>query len=297
MNKNIKISVIVPCYNCENTIGLTIDSIVNQNYDNLELIVVDGDSNDKTMDIVQSRMNRISKVISEKDKGQYDAINKGISLATGDIVTWLNADDRYFNFTFEIINKIFNLFPDLKWISGKSAFLDENGKLSLISSKNSTKSTLGISKGYYRSGLLGYLQQESMFFKKSLWNEVNGLDLNYNLAADFDLWIKFSKISDLVNVNLPFSGFRIHESSRSKLMLHEYEREVSEILVNHNIHNSLLHKFKTNKRVLNHLLRLFYVSKSEMIFYSFSKKKWLRKKFYDNASGHYLIDLVREFRS
>ena len=97
---SLKISIIVPCYNMEQYIEETLISILNQKYENLELIIVDGLSSDNTLNIISKYEKQISLLISEKDNGQYNAINKGMSFATGDILAWLNADDIYFPWTF-----------------------------------------------------------------------------------------------------------------------------------------------------------------------------------------------------
>ena len=93
----MKVSIVTVCYNSEATIEETICSVLDQNYPDIEYIVVDGKSTDKTFSIIDKYRNKISKIISEKDDGMYFAINKGISLATGDIVGILNADDFYSN--------------------------------------------------------------------------------------------------------------------------------------------------------------------------------------------------------
>ena len=96
--KKIKFSIITPCYNSEKTIKRTIESVVNQSYKNIEYILIDGGSKDKTVEIIQeyqSKYPKLIKYISEKDSGIYDAMNKGIKLATGDIVGIVNSDDYY----------------------------------------------------------------------------------------------------------------------------------------------------------------------------------------------------------
>ena len=101
MNQFPKISVVMPCYNMEEYIEQTIKSILNQEYPNLELIIVDGGSTDNSLNIIKKYVDKVNILISEKDNGQYDAINKGFSHATGDIFCWINADDVYFSWTFK----------------------------------------------------------------------------------------------------------------------------------------------------------------------------------------------------
>ena len=92
-----KVSIITVCFNSETTIRDTLESVLSQDYPNIEYIIIDGGSTDKTLVIIKEYKDRIAQIISEKDRGIYDAMNKGIQLATGEIVGMLNSDDMYFN--------------------------------------------------------------------------------------------------------------------------------------------------------------------------------------------------------
>lgn len=118
MKEKLKISVVTVCYNMEGTIEETILSVLNQNYPNLEYIIIDGNSTDDTMLIVNKYKDKISTIVSEPDNGMYDAIHKGFSMATGDILAWINADDSYMPWTFKYVNEVFTDLPDVDWIVG-----------------------------------------------------------------------------------------------------------------------------------------------------------------------------------
>lgn len=122
----LKISIITPCYNMEKFIEGTILSVLNQNYPNLEYIIIDGASTDRTLEIIEKYKDRISLIISEPDKGMYDAINKGLSRATGDIMAYINADDQYLPGTLSLVNRLFSKFKNVDWISGVPTFMDED---------------------------------------------------------------------------------------------------------------------------------------------------------------------------
>ena len=275
----IKISIIVPVYNMVNTINKTLDSILGQQYENLELIVMDGNSNDGTKEKLESRKEDFQILISEADNGQYAAIQKGMQLATGEIVSWLNADDIYFPWTLHKINFFFTKFPQTNWIAGLPSFLDNSGDLTHMYNNLSSRPQKSIQKGAFRKGVFGYLQQESMFYKKSLWDKVGGLNLGYKLAGDFELWTRFAKEASIVSVNIPLSGFRKDSNSRSRKHIILYENEVSEIIHKLGNKNKTI-KFISKSAILNKILRLMIWKKQEVIFYSITKRQWCFEKVY-----------------
>ena len=274
----IKISIVVPVFNMIDTIEQTLSSIWNQNYGNLELIVMDGDSTDGTKEFLNLHKDKLDIFISEKDKGQYHAIQKGMSLATGEVVSWLNADDVYFPWTLTRVNLFFQSFEKINWIAGLPSFLDNTGNITHIYNNLSSRPQNFIRNGAFRNNVFGFLQQESMFFRKSLWDNVGGLDLDYTLAADFELWTRFAKISSIVSVNIPLSGFRIDDNSRSKKYVRIYDEEVNQIVNSSARYYSLIQLF-SKSNIINKLIRLLTYRKQKVIFYSVSKQKWICKSF------------------
>jgi len=117
-------SVITPTFNSCNFLKTNIESLLAQSYKNYEHIVVDGKSDDGTIDLLKSYPN--VKLISEPDNGMYDAINKGIGISSGDILAYLNADDRYFPYTLETVAKVFLKYPNIDFIYGYCTYIDEN---------------------------------------------------------------------------------------------------------------------------------------------------------------------------
>src|SRR5579872_1323282 len=122
--KYLKISIITPSFNQSNFIEQTILSVLNQNYPNLEYFIIDGGSSDNTLNILKKYDKHI-KWISEKDKGQANAINKGLTMATGEIITYLNSDDTYENKSLFIINDYFLAHKSCKWLCGTYKIVDE----------------------------------------------------------------------------------------------------------------------------------------------------------------------------
>lgn len=178
----MKVSVITVCYNSANTIRDTLESVKAQSYSNIELIIVDGKSTDKTLDIVREYKDFITLVISEKDAGIYDAMNKGIRASTGDIVGFLNSDDFYTDR--ESIQSIVDSFLSNKEVDGVY------GDLMLVKEKNIDRfsrlySSKNFSKSLIRFGFM--LPHPTYYIKKNKYEEYGFYKLDYRVSADFEL--------------------------------------------------------------------------------------------------------------
>ncbi|HEX2968413.1 MAG TPA: glycosyltransferase family 2 protein [Bacteroidales bacterium] len=289
----LKISIITPCYNIEGYIRQTIESVLNQGYENLEYIIIDGGSTDKTPDIISEYKDNISVMISEKDRGQYYAINKGLSLATGDIIGWLNADDIYFPWTLETVNNIFRN-SRISWISGIPAFIDSRGLVTNIYNQVAAKPSGYIRKGLFRKGAFGYLQQESMFWRRNITDECGFLNTDYKLAADYELWKRFSQKYELYSVALPLAAFRKRTNNHSIVCCDKYEKEVEEICSNNKTADFLFRIAGRNNKKLSRIIRLLIWSKAPVVYYSVSKEAWCVEKRYRPISNISLSNLLLE---
>ncbi|MXV17414.1 glycosyltransferase [Pedobacter sp. HMF7056] len=258
----------------ESYIEETLKSITQQDYPNLELVVVDGGSTDRTLEIVGRYHKYIAKFISEKDKGQYDAIQKGFNFATGDIFCWLNADDVSFPWSLRTVAKIFKDHQEVSWLTGIPAFLNEDGSLKKIYTNVSAKPTKAIRNGWYKQGGYGYLQQESMFWRKELWRNAGGLDMDYQLAADYELWMRFACHADLWTLALPLSAFRLRTTSRSQILKNKYMAEVQRASAKCKP-LPLLYRWFGNGMLSNFLLRLTTWERTKIIHQPFSKNGWI----------------------
>lgn len=216
-----KITVVTPTFNQAKYIEQTIKSIIDQNYPNLEYIIIDGGSSDGTVEIIQKYQDKLAYWISEQDNGLYDAINKGFNIATGDILAWLNSDDIYLPNSLFSVAEIFLNFPEVEWLQGANSHIDEIGKIvSVFPAGYWTKFDLA-------SGDKRNIQQESTFFRKSLW-ERSGKPLNINsqLAGDYALWFNFFRYADLITTTAPLGCFRMRSSNqKSYNQLAEYNLE------------------------------------------------------------------------
>ena len=178
------ISIVTPSYNQGKYIRRTIDSVLNQNYPNIEYVVIDGGSNDETVDILKSYGSRL-RWISRKDKGQANAINKGLRIAKGEIVAWLNSDDTYEQGTVAKVVKFFKNNPEAKFVHGNGHHIDVDDKF--IERYPSEKTNF---ERFYKSCPVC---QPTTFWKKEITNDVGLLNENWNYGMDYDYWIRISK--------------------------------------------------------------------------------------------------------
>ncbi|MGC3945946.1 MAG: glycosyltransferase family 2 protein [Chryseolinea sp.] len=193
----MKVSIITVCYNSASTIRETIESILSQDYPNIEYIVVDGNSTDGTQGIVQSYGSRISRFISEKDKGLYDAMNKGIDMATGDIVGILNSDDLYVNN--QVISNVVEAFVanDTGVVYGDLYYFRTGSPAKVRRVYKGREFSL-------RRAKFGLMPPHPTFFvKKEIYEKFGKFDIRYTLSADFDLILRFLGIHKVTFKYLP----------------------------------------------------------------------------------------------
>jgi glycosyltransferase involved in cell wall biosynthesis len=205
-----RISIVTPNYNQGQFLEATIRSVICQNYPNLEYIVIDGGSSDNSVEIIKKYEKYLSYWCSEPDSGQYDAINKGLSLSTGQIMCWLNSDDIYFPFTLKTVADIMSSLNEIEWLTTLNlADWDWHG-FSLGTWRVPGYSKEAFLDGYYCSWLRkNIIQQESTFWRRSLWNKVdNRIRSEFQFAGDFDLWCRFFKHSNLYGTPSLLGGFR-----------------------------------------------------------------------------------------
>lgn len=221
-----KFSVITVCYNAEATLEDTIQSVISQTYHHVEYIIVDGASKDRTMDIVNRYRERISVVVSEPDKGLYDAMNKGIRLATGDYLCFLNAGDSFHedDTLQQMVHSIHgNRLPDVLY--GETALVDHSGHFLRMRRLQAPDILTWKS---FRMGML--VCHQAFFAKREL---AVPYDLQYRFSADFDWCIKIMKQSKVLhNTHLTLIDYlsegmttRNHKASlkeRFRIMVRHY---------------------------------------------------------------------------
>jgi len=182
----LKISIITITFNSEKTVEDTIKSVVSQDFPNVEYLIIDGLSKDKTLQVVNKYSAYIDKVVSEKDKGLYDALNKGIKHATGEVIGMLHSDDVYANN--QVLSKVaqqFAIDPTLEAVYADLVFVDR---------ENTDKVLRTWKSGAYKEDAFkqGWMPPHPTFFvKKSVYDRLGGFNLDLKLSADYELMLRF----------------------------------------------------------------------------------------------------------
>ena len=221
-----KISIITPSYNQAEYLETTIQSVLSQNYPNLEYIIMDGGSTDGSVDIIKKYAGKLKYWVSEKDGGIYYALQKGFEISTGEIMGWINSDDILYNKALFTIAEVFEIDKNIEWITGVPTSIDENNRIvELINLRKWSRFN------FFQKDC-GTIQQESTYWRRSLWEKAgNYIDTQYKYASDLALWSRFFSHASLFSVKVPLGGFRLRPGKQlSSVFKNEYERETEQIL-------------------------------------------------------------------
>lgn len=238
-----KISIVTTNYNGAAWLEQTIQSVLGQNYPNLEYIIIDGGSTDGSQRIIEKYEKQLAYWKSEPDRGFAHAYNKGFAWATGDIFAWLNSDDLLTPWALETVARCFTDQPQVQWLTSLYPMVcGTSGRTMLMPADPFNRELFY--KGVY--GLvLPFIQQESTFWRRELWEAAGAtLDENLELAIDTELWARFFKQTELYGVTSPIGCFRYRKDSKSGSDINAYYAEMARVLGRYDsgLFARLLHK-------------------------------------------------------
>jgi glycosyltransferase involved in cell wall biosynthesis len=203
------VSIVTPSYNQARFLEETIQSVLAQEYPRVEYLLVDGGSIDGSLEIIRKYADELAWWVSEPDRGQTDAINKGFAHAHGDIFAWLNSDDTYEPEAISEAVEFLQSYPDVGMVYGDTNFIDAQGDV--VGKFNAQQTNL---KRLRRGGV--YIPQQAAFWRGELWRQVGPLDTNIYFAMDYDLWLRLAKITELRYLpGHTWANFRLHGDAKT----------------------------------------------------------------------------------
>jgi glycosyltransferase involved in cell wall biosynthesis len=254
------VSIVTPSFNQAAFLEATIRSVLEQDYPAIEYFVMDGGSTDGSHEIIQRYANRLAGWVSEKDRGQTDAINKGFSRATGQVMAWLNSDDTYQPGTIRQAVDYLQAHAEVGMVYGDCNFINAQG--SIIGRFPAAQTDFHrLQEGYV------HIPQQSAFWRADLWRKVGPLDPTFYFAMDYDLWVRLARISRLVYNPVTWANFRLHGSGKT---ITADDRCWPEMLRVH---------YRDGGRFLSILVAKYYLRKIVA-----PAINWRRKKMFTNLS-------------
>jgi glycosyltransferase involved in cell wall biosynthesis len=214
----VKVSIVVPSFNQAEFLEEALDSLVNQTYPEIEIIVMDGGSTDGSVDVIRRFADRIAYWQSQADGGQAAAIHAGFQMAQGEVLGWLNSDDFLDKGAIARVVEAFSINPDSRWLYGNSTIVD-------ISSKLITSRVVVPVDIYDLVNCSYYIPQESTFFYRDLYFTVGGIDATLRYALDYDLWLRFADYSPPLYLNKYLGCFRYSPQQKSAQLLKYFAEE------------------------------------------------------------------------
>ncbi|MHB8807780.1 MAG: glycosyltransferase family 2 protein [Anaerolineaceae bacterium] len=208
MNDLPLVSIVTPSFNQAQYLEKTIRSVLEQDYPNLEYVIVDGGSTDGSVDVIKKYAGRLAWWVSEPDCGQTEAINKGFSHASGQIYAWLNSDDTYQPCAIREAVDFFQQNPHSVMVYGGAHYIDENDRV--IGNFPAAQTDLKrLRRGYV------HIPQQSSFFTAAGWKKVAPLDQSFYFAMDYDLWVRLAQLGPISYYPRMWANFRLHQDAKT----------------------------------------------------------------------------------
>lgn len=237
------LSIIVPSFNQAEFLHKTLDSIISQKFEGLEIIVIDGGSDDGSVDIIKSFDEHISYWISEPDEGQVEAINKGLKLATGEWVGWQNSDDIYLPGAFSYFIEQANRYPDVELITGNLALINESG--SLIREVHYVKPVYNAIRA---EGMV--LANQAAFWRRHIHDKIGYLDPAFHCSFDYEWFLRVTKYYKATHVCKTLGALRQHNATKSNNLSHIFEEDHKRILEGREPSNWMVRSYQLRRLFL-----------------------------------------------
>ncbi len=218
-----KVSIVTPSYNQTQFLEKTILSVLDQNYPDLEYIIIDGDSTDGSVEIIKKYQKYLAYWVSEKDKGMYDAINKGLKIASGSIFAYLNSDDLYLPNTVQTAVDYFQGHPDASLIYGDCDFIDSKGRFLYSYHYPGFK--------WNRFIVLNWssIPQQTTFWRQDIHKKIGYFNPEFNMAGDFEFYARVGKHFQIDHLKKVLAVYRLHKKSLSSTWQDKNQEEVERI--------------------------------------------------------------------
>lgn len=208
MNNSPLVTIITPSFNQAPYLEETINSVLGQTYPRIEYIIMDGGSTDGSVEIIKRYQNKLAYWVSEKDRGQTDAINKGFARANGEVLGWINSDDTLLPNAVEEAVRFLNDNPDIGLVYGDTHYIDDHSKV--IGRFPAAQTDLArLRRGYV------HIPQQASFFRKSIWDQIGPLDPEFFFAMDYDLWVRIAGKAEIHYLPRWWANFRLHRGAKS----------------------------------------------------------------------------------
>jgi glycosyltransferase involved in cell wall biosynthesis len=199
-------TIITPSFNQGRFIRRTIESVISQNFDSLEYLIFDGGSSDETVSILKTFGDAIHW-ISEPDRGQTHAVNKGLRVAKGQVIGWLNSDDIYYQGALQIVHDVFIKHPEIETLYGMADHIDENDTI--------IEPYYNEDWDYDRLKEICYICQPAVFFRKSIVDQFGILDENLKYCMDYEYWLRIGKEKPFYYLKQRIAGSRFYKNTKT----------------------------------------------------------------------------------
>lgn len=238
-----KISIVTPSYNQAEFLERTMTSVLDQNYPNLEYIVIDGGSTDGSVEIIRKYESRLAYWISEPDQGQTDAINKGLRRATGDWVAWQNSDDIYYPGVFQDLAQATLAHPSADLVIGNMMLIDANDRA--LRDIHYVTPCYG---GMLAEGMV--LTNQAAFWRRRVHEDIGWLNESLHYCFDYEWFLRLVKDHRAAHVNRMWGGYRLHEATKTSNWSQRFEQEKAEILRGRELPGWKVRLFKLRRMAL-----------------------------------------------